>query len=148
MERVQTLLTARAALLQALVFPGYGIELISRVAQATGGLVRLRMGSVYPALKALEEEGLASCETVRPAVRAGRPRKYYELTPAGVAAANRERAALAGLLRTTRRQPSPQEVVRMRHRLLRSARLSESVARLRGGLVVASKPPRRRLRNK
>lgn len=131
---MQTLLTAQSALLQALAFPGYGTELISRVRQATGGLVRLRMGSVYPALKALEKRGLVRCETVRP-VRAGRPRKYYELTPAGVAAANRERAALAGLLRTTRREPSPQEVVRMHERLLRSARVSASVGLLRGRML-------------
>jgi PadR family transcriptional regulator len=131
---VQTLLTARAALLQALTFPGYGTELISRVRLATGGLVRLRMGSVYPALKALEQKGFVRGQTVRP-VRAGRPRKYYELTSAGVAAANGERAALAGLLRTTRREPSLQEKVRMCERLLRSARLSASVGLLRARVL-------------
>ena len=137
---MQTLLTARAALLQALAFPGYGMELISRVGQATGGLVRLRMGSVYPALKALEERGLVRCETVRPAASAGRPRKYYELTPAGVAAANMEHEALAGLLRTTRREPSPQEVLRMQERLLRSARVSASVGRLHARVLARRRP--------
>ncbi|HVR70237.1 MAG TPA: PadR family transcriptional regulator [Vicinamibacteria bacterium] len=129
------LVTARAALLQTLAFPGYGIELIDRVSRATGGLVRLRMGSIYPALRALEDEGLVRCQTIPPAGSAGRPRKYYELTPAGVATAHREREALAGLLRTRRSDPTAQDVLRMRERLRRSASVSAAARTLRGRLL-------------
>ena len=126
-----TLLTARTALLQALACPGYGADLIERVKRATGGVVRLGMGSVYPALKALEGERLVRGQTVPPAGRAGRPRKYYELTPAGVATAHREREALAGLLRARGGAPTGQEVLRMQERLRRSASVSASAGRLR-----------------
>ena len=124
-------LTARTALLQALTCPGYGVDLIERVKHATGGLVRLGMGSVYPALRSLERQRLVRCETVRPGGRAGRPRKYYELTPAGVVAANLEREAVAGLLRTRQDRPTAQEVLRMQERLRRSASVSASAGRLR-----------------
>src|SRR5574341_1438418 len=83
---VETPLSARAALLQALRVPGYGLELMKRVHDSTGGVVGLRMGSIYPALRALEGEGLVRCLRVA-ARRKGRPRRYYELTPRGVRAA-------------------------------------------------------------
>jgi DNA-binding PadR family transcriptional regulator len=134
------LLTARTALLQALACPGYGVDLIERVRQATGGVVRLGMGSVYPALKALEGERLLRCQTVPPVGRAGRPRKYYELTAAGVVAANREREALAGLLRARRGAPTAGDVRRMQERLRRSARVSASAGRLRGRVLARRGP--------
>lgn len=65
---------------------GYG--LIADAAELSGGRVRLRAGSLYAVLDRLREEGL-----VRPAgdeVVEGRNRRYFEITPAGVAALRAE----------------------------------------------------------
>lgn len=82
--------TARAALLQALLDgPGYGLELTERIAARTNGRVALRDGSVYPALRAMEREGLLrSWESAPLPDRGGRPRRYYELTAEGRRAAH------------------------------------------------------------
>jgi len=117
--------------MQALGIPGYGLELMDRVRRLTGGLVRLRMGSVYPALKALEEQELVRGEVVPPRGSAGRPRKYYELTAAGMAAALAEREALAALLRTKDSGAGGEDLRRMQERLRRAGRASASVRRLR-----------------
>jgi PadR family transcriptional regulator PadR len=76
---------AKAALLQALTSgQGYGLELIDRVAEKTQGKIRLHEGSVYPALRALEREGLIGSHRSDPLPeRGGRPRRYYELTAEG-----------------------------------------------------------------
>lgn len=95
-------ITARAALLQTLAAgDGFGLELIERVRVCTAGVVNLHQGSAYPALRALEREGLVTSREVQgPAERGGRPRIYYRLTAAGRKAAAKDRetmAALAGL---------------------------------------------------
>src|SRR5215470_14506353 len=89
------LLNARTALLLALDLPGFGLELIQRVRQLTGGRARLGMGSVYPALNRMEQEGLVRSRQV---ASRRRPTKYYELTASGIVARHRERAAILGLL--------------------------------------------------
>ena len=78
--------SAKAALLQALTTgPGYGLELLERISDRTGDRVRLRLGSLYPALRALQQEGLVrSWDRSR---RRGRPRRYYELTIKGIRSA-------------------------------------------------------------
>ena len=80
---MQSPLSARAALLQVLDYPAHGLELIRRVEQRTGGAVSVRQGSVYPALRQLEREGLVRSWKGRSAQGGGRPRRYYELTRAG-----------------------------------------------------------------
>ena|SRR2546425_9404962 len=100
---MDTPISAKAALLQALVRePGYGLELIERVKKQTKGAVQLGNASVYPALRALEQEGLIdSYEGESLPERGGRPRRYYKLTALGAKAAieNRKLAgALFGLL--------------------------------------------------
>ena len=97
-------ITAKAALLQALIRgPGYGLDLIDRVRQQTSGRLSLNNGSVYPALRALEREGLVkSYEGETAPERGGRPRRYYRITGLGRKAAmqNREAAgSLFGFLR-------------------------------------------------
>jgi PadR family transcriptional regulator, regulatory protein PadR len=94
---VNAVLGARSALLQVLSVPGYGLQLIERIRVATRGLAELGMGSVYPALKRMEAEGLVRSRTVR-STAAGRPMKYYELTVKGVAARRSEAEALLRLL--------------------------------------------------
>jgi len=77
--------TARAALLQVLVNgDSYGLQLIDRVAEHTGGRVKLHQGSVYPALRAMVREGLLESYQADPSsTRAGRPRTYYRITAEG-----------------------------------------------------------------
>lgn len=93
-------LSSKGALLQALIHgEGYGLELIERVNDRTDGRVVLNQGTVYPALRALEREGFVeSYESEPMPERGGRPRVYYELTPAGRRAAQEQREATLNLL--------------------------------------------------
>lgn len=63
----------KLVLVQALAHgDGYGLELIDRVRDLTGGQVVLVQGRVYPVLRAIEAEGLAkSFESVPLAQRGG-----------------------------------------------------------------------------
>jgi PadR family transcriptional regulator PadR len=91
----------KLALLQALVQgESYGLELIERVNEMTRGEVKIIQGTVYPALRELEDEGLAKSYDAEPlAERGGRPRRYYKLTASGQRAARQQAAALYGLLK-------------------------------------------------
>lgn len=93
------MIDSKTALLQALVSgEGYGLELIERVRERTQGRVRLGQGTIYPALRELERDGLVeSFEGETVPERGGRPRIYYRLTGAGRRAAFEERQAAAGL---------------------------------------------------
>lgn len=127
-------LTTRAALLLALRSgPGYGLDLIARVARMTSGLLRLRQGSVYPALQALAEEGFLARWSVTPGRRrGGRSRTYFELTERGSALADTHRRALAGCsVRPCLGLPRA-EIQRMRERVRRGAELSLFALKLRG----------------
>jgi DNA-binding PadR family transcriptional regulator len=85
-------------------------------------------GTVYPALRALEAQGLVRSWTVTPGrQRGGRMRIYYELTLAGVEASEAGRRALTSLaamgsIEPSTRQPRP-ELLRRRLR-----RISETAA--------------------
>jgi PadR family transcriptional regulator PadR len=98
---METPLTAKGAILQALISgPAFGMEVIDRVAARTGGKIRLHQGSAYPALRALERDGLVrSWEGSPEEVRAGRPRRYYELTAEGLRTARGQRDVLLGFFR-------------------------------------------------
>lgn len=127
-------LTTRAALLLALRSgPGYGLDLIARVARMTSGCLRLRQGSVYPALQALTEEGVVARWRLVPGRRrGGRSRTYFELTERGSALADAQRRALAGCLVPPGRRPSRAEIRRMRERVRQGAELSLFALKLRG----------------
>ncbi len=80
----------------------FGLEIIEKVRERTKGQILLNEGSVYPALKALEREGLVRSFTGEPlADRGGRPRRYYELTAEGRHMAREQRTALLSLLAPT-----------------------------------------------
>ncbi|HYO74584.1 MAG TPA: PadR family transcriptional regulator [Archangium sp.] len=99
---MDTPLSTRAAILTVLVQDrSFGLEIIEKVHARTGGKIVLDEGSVYPALKALEREGLVRSFEGEPlASRGGRPRRYYELTGEGRRAAlEQKRAVPGGLLR-------------------------------------------------
>jgi PadR family transcriptional regulator PadR len=85
--------SAKAALLQALVAgPGFGLDLIERVKKQTNGKLVLGQGSVYPALRELEREGLLESYEGEPMPeRGGRPRRYYRLNALGAKVALEQR---------------------------------------------------------
>jgi len=91
--------TARAALLQVLIRgPGYGLSLIDRVKDHTKGRLSLNQGSVYPALRDMEREGLvASYEGETTPERGGRPRIYYRITAEGLRAAREQSETVLAL---------------------------------------------------
>jgi PadR family transcriptional regulator PadR len=93
-------ISARTAILTSLISgKSYGLELIERVRERTKGQILLNEGSVYPALKALEREGLLRSFEGEPLPeRGGRPRRYYELTGKGRRVAVEQRTALLNLL--------------------------------------------------
>lgn len=126
-------LTTRAALLLALRDgPGYGLDLIRRVAERTDRAIRLSEARVYPTLKALEREKLLSASTVAPKGRRGaRARTYYDLTIAGVRASTECRDAVAALAAgRPRRRATPAERKRMAERLIVADELSTLAADL------------------
>jgi len=95
------MLDTRTAILQALMKgESYGLEVIARVHEMTGGKIKLLQGRVYPVLRELEAEGLLRSYDGDPLPeRGGRPRRYYELTAEGRRAATAEAKAIAGLLK-------------------------------------------------
>lgn len=87
-------------LLQALLEgDSYGLELIDRVSEITGGAVKIAQGRVYPALRRLEAKGFLESYDGDPLPERGnRPRRYYSLSAEGRRAA-RGHAVGVGLLR-------------------------------------------------
>jgi PadR family transcriptional regulator PadR len=135
---VDTPLSAKAALLQALALPGYGLELVERIRHQSGCEVRLRMGSIYPALRALERLGLVRSRLHPPHGAVGRPARYYELTPGGAATATAQREALGAFFRLGPHDPtSPGQLRLMRDRLHRCAQVSGFVLKLRHNTAAA-----------
>jgi PadR family transcriptional regulator len=126
---VETPLSAKAALLQALAVPGYGLDLLERLQRDSAGLIRLRPGSVYPALRAMEREGLVVVRPGQAGAGRGRPRRYYELTLRGVQVAMAQRAALLELLGGPGVTVTP-DVGEMRRQLESCSSLSSSVVEL------------------
>ncbi|PTL82158.1 PadR family transcriptional regulator [Vitiosangium sp. GDMCC 1.1324] len=98
---MDTPLSTRTAILTVLIHGrSYGLEIIEKVRERTEGKILLNEGSVYPALKALEREGLVRSFEGEPLPeRGGRPRRYYALTGEGLRAAHEQKPAMPGLLR-------------------------------------------------
>lgn len=73
--------SVRDAILRVLAAgPSFGLEIIERVKTITNGVLVLGQGSVYPALRTLEDEGLLESYEGEPLPeRGGRPRRYYRL---------------------------------------------------------------------
>jgi len=139
---VENLLGPKAALLQVLFAgPGYGLELIDRVRERTGGRLRLGQGSVYPALRDLEAHGLARSWTGRPrGGGAGRPRVYYELTVAGVSAAAALREAMAAFIEAGAAEASPPDARALEAGLTRGLDLSAFARSLRRASRSGARP--------
>ena len=60
--------------------PGYGYDLQQRLREASGDLVQIQAGTLYPLLHRMEADGFVRCRWER---STGRRRKWYELTAAG-----------------------------------------------------------------
>jgi DNA-binding PadR family transcriptional regulator len=119
--------------------PGFGLDLIRRLATRTDSRVRLAEARVYPTLAALQREGLVRAERVSPGGQRGaRSRTYYDLTVRGVLASGKERETLARMAASPRgREPGESEVRRMADRLERMDELSELAADLRAAMLRA-----------
>ncbi len=59
----------------------YGYQLIKEIERRSGGFFRFREGTVYPALRKLENEGLLEGEWK--ALPGGQERRYYRITETG-----------------------------------------------------------------
>jgi PadR family transcriptional regulator PadR len=127
-------LGSKTAILLALRSPAYGLQIVDRISRRSGGRIRLGLGSVYPALRDLQRRRILRSWVV-PAARGGRPRRYYELTPKGVAAGAAEERLLVALLGGENDDPKPPDVRGMRERLRECARLSGFVLDLRRRMV-------------
>jgi DNA-binding PadR family transcriptional regulator len=69
--------------------PRHGYAVIEALRQSTDGRLDLPTGTIYPALRRLEEAGLITGSW---SVVAGRRRREYQLTPAGSRALSGKRA--------------------------------------------------------
>jgi DNA-binding PadR family transcriptional regulator len=88
--------------------PRHGYGIIKAVEEMSGGRVRLRAGTLYAALERLEAAGHVALD--REESEGGPPRRYYRLTPAGVALIEAEGRRLtrnARLVRDGLRRAAP-----------------------------------------
>jgi DNA-binding PadR family transcriptional regulator len=70
--------------------PAHGFAVMAQLRRQTGGTIDLEGGTLYPALRRLEEAGLISGTWT---TGAGRRRREYRLTDRGLAALRAERSA-------------------------------------------------------
>ena len=62
--------------------PSYGYAIAKEIARRSGDRLRLRQGTLYPALKGLEAKGLI--EGAWEVAKGARPRRVYQVLPTGV----------------------------------------------------------------
>jgi DNA-binding PadR family transcriptional regulator len=134
---MEAVLSTRAAVLQALrEGPRYGRDLIRVLEGRAPGIVNPRPGTVYRAAAALVRERLLQTWTVVPGgERGARSRRYFELTPRGIAAADRQRRAVARLFGDTSGPPAIEEEAAMRNRLRRASDVSTFARKLQHGVL-------------
>ncbi len=116
--------------------PEFGLDLISRAEERSRGRIRLNRGGTYLALRELERLGLVRA-WMRLTGASGRPRRYYELTPRGIAEVEKTRNLLERLLGGRRAGIAASERRRMAERLERSSQLSASALRIRRAALEA-----------
>lgn len=59
----------------------YGLQMINELREISGGFFDLKEGTLYPALRRLEEKGYLKSEWVER--ESGIPRRYYKITEKG-----------------------------------------------------------------
>ncbi len=105
-------------------------------------MINPRPGTVYRAFGALVRRRYVTSWAVVPGGRRGaRARKYYELTPKGIAKAERQREAVAELFGVPAPSPSSAEAQLMGDRLHRAAEVSAFTLKLQRGVCQASRRP-------
>lgn len=81
----------------------HGYAIIQDVAARTGGTIRLSAGTLYRSIQRMLDQGLIVETVERPAPKDDdERRRYYRLTPFGIAAAKAEAGRLADLVRMAR----------------------------------------------
>lgn len=81
----------------------HGYAIIQDVEARTGGALRLSAGTLYRSIARMVEQGLiAEVTRRRPARPEDQRRRYYHITPRGVAAARAEMRRLSDLVRLAR----------------------------------------------
>lgn len=129
----------RAVLLPLLRFPSFGRELTQEVRRRSDGLLQAGPGSIYPALRKLEGDGLVrSWTAAHPHRGRGRPRRYYELTRRGFLEVHRLQDAVRAAMTETVSLPAVSSAV-MEERVLRARDLSEAARRIR--VAMSDAPP-------
>jgi PadR family transcriptional regulator PadR len=78
----------------------YGYEMLQEAERRSARTFQLKEGTLYPALRQMERSGLLKAKWRES--DAGRPRKYYALTPKGRKQAQSKRAQWDGLLTAMR----------------------------------------------
>ena len=146
---MEAVLSTSAAVLHTLTEgPRYGRDLIRLLSARAQGMVNPRPGTVYRTFDSLVRKGYVRSWTVVPGGRRGaRSRKYYELTPKGIAVAERQREGMADLLGLRAPLQRTAEAHRMSARLRRAAAVSAFTLKLQHGVRRASSarqagPPR------
>jgi PadR family transcriptional regulator PadR len=138
-----TLSTAAGVLALLTDGPRYGRDLIRLLSVRAAGVINPRPGTVYRAFDSLARRGLLRSWTVVPGGQRGaRSRKYYELTPEGIAAAERQRQALAAFLDVASPRPSPADAGLMGARLRRASEARSFALKLQRGVRHAAAPKR------
>ena len=125
----------RTALLPLLQRPRFGVELTAQLRRRSSGRLQAGPGSIYPALRKLEGEGLARSWTVSHG--RGRPRRYYELTGRGLGEVRR----LLDTVRETMADEAslPDVPTRaMEERVRRARDLSQAARRIRASMIDAT----------
>ena len=129
----------RAVLLPLLRSPSFGRELTREVRRRSRGRLQAGPGSIYPALRKLEGEGLVRSWTAAGPHRGrGRPRRYYELTAPGFREVHRLQDAVPAAVADAVSLPAVSSAV-MGERVLRARDLSEAARRIRAAMIDA--PP-------
>jgi DNA-binding PadR family transcriptional regulator len=137
---VEAVLSTAAGVLNVLLDgPRYGRELIRLLSARARGTVNPRPGTVYRTFESLVRKGYVRSWTVVPGGRRGaRARRYYDLTPKGIAVAESQREALAELLGFPASRPSSADAQLMSARLHRAAEVSAFTLKLQRAVRQAS----------
>jgi PadR family transcriptional regulator PadR len=88
----------------------YGYELVAAVEERTGGAIEVAGGTMYPVLYRLEQAGHVEPRWETP--ERGAARKYYRLTPEGIAELERLTAEWRAFTRAMDRVLDPEEAPR------------------------------------
>lgn len=83
--------------------PTYGVRLVERLEEKSGGAIRVNAGSLYRMIAALVDDGLvAPAEAGEDPGGVGAPRKIYEITERGLRVLRAEMDRQADLLEMAR----------------------------------------------